>query len=96
MVIEANGKRDGKELALRYDNGVFTFNGKRDSRLEEEIQWELSRCHIFAGTYAIDEKSDLNLINVIRNHFFDRNVEVKVSGAKIEGEEFDWVEGRIY
>lgn len=94
MVIEANGKRNGKEISLKYDNGVFTFNGEPDPWLEEEIKWELSRRHMFGGTYQPEEKSDLNLINVIQNRFFDRNVEAKVSGAQIE--EFDWVEGRIY
>ena len=94
MKITATGQRDGRTVVLVYDDGEFTFNGEYNTIYEHEIEWHRKQRYPVGGTYYPPVKSDLNLINVIENYFFDRNTVVEVAGANIQPMEN--VKGRVY
>lgn len=94
MKITATGQKDGKTVHLVYEDGEFTFNGGYNTLYEQEIEWHRKAGHPVGGTYFPPHESELNLINVIENWFFDRNTLAEVSGVNIEPMEN--IDGRVY
>lgn len=94
MKITATGQKDGKTVKLVYEDGEFTFNGGYNTLYEQEIEYERRAGHPAGGTYFPPIDSELNLINVIENYFFDRNALAEVTGVDIEPMES--IEGRVY
>ena len=92
-MIKAKGVRNGKQLEVVYDNGKFTYNGKRDFRLDKDMEYELSLCHAMGGTYFPKRNEMRNIYNVMQNHFFDYNADVETDE---EIEPLEHEEGRIY
>lgn len=72
-MIKARGRKDGKMIEVVYNENEFTFNGKWSLSYEASIIVELNRFHPIGGTYyAQDPYEPLNIIEVLRNHFFDK------------------------
>lgn len=94
MIAKAVGKKDGKNLKVEYNDGKFLFDGLENILYESEMKFELGRRHPFGGTYFPDKDSDLNIINVIENYFFDFNTHVDFEDADID--EIESEAGRIY
>ena len=82
-MIIAEGTKNGKRLMVEYVDGTYLFNGKVDFLYETEIEYELSRRHTIGGTYYPERNETLNILNVIENWFFDRNVEAEVIDEEI-------------
>lgn len=94
MTLKATGKKDGKVVTLEYNGTEFTFNGERNELYRLELEWHINAGHYVGGTYYPPKNSDLNILNVVENYFFDRNAVAEVTGADIEPMES--VDGRIY
>lgn len=94
MTAKAVGKKDGRKLTVEYVDGKFLFDGLENILYESEMKFELGRQHPFGGTYFPEKDSDLNIINVIGNYFFDFNTQVDFEDAEIE--EMESEAGRIY
>ena len=74
-MIKAVGVKNGKKVEVVYDNEQFTFNGKSDWMLEEDIRYAMSLGHPIGGTfYPEDENDPRNIFNVLANWFFDVTV----------------------
>ena len=82
-MIKAEGTKNGRQLRVEYVDGTYLFNGKVDFLYETEIEYELSKRHTVGGTYYPNRNDVLNVLNVIENWFFDRNVEAEVIGEEI-------------
>lgn len=95
MILRAHGIKNGEKLEVEYNNGNFLFNGGESPLMNEEIQNLLRQRHAVGGTFFPDVKSDLNIINVVENWFFDKPVRaIEVSEENIETMESET--GRIY
>lgn len=81
MEIVANGIKDKKAMKVTYDGEIFLFNGKQDENLASVVDFEMRKQHPVGGTYHLnDYRAPLNIINVLKNHFFDRTTnDVKCS-----------------
>ena len=95
MTIKATGQHSGKKLTVEYADGIFLFDGKRDVFYEDEIRYQLDRRPPFGGTYYPEKDGNLNIYNVIQNHFFDRTPVLDVL-EDADFEEMESVPGRIY
>ena len=72
MLIVAKGTKDKKKMTVEYEDGEFTFDGEPDLTYETEIQVQMSLRHPIAGTFFTENENDpLNILNVLRYHFFD-------------------------
>lgn len=84
--IKAEGKFHGNKLSvicLKEDEELFfLFNSGIDEGLESVFRNILKDRHSIAGTFFPEEESMLNVLNVIRYHFFDD----KPSSVEVEGD----------
>lgn len=94
MTLKATGKKNGRKITVEYDGEDFLFNGKFNPEYNREIRRKMAQCHFRGGTFQPEEKSDLNIVNVIETRFFDRGVIAEVKDADVE--EMENVDGRIY
>lgn len=94
-MITATGKVDGKLVKVVYDDGRFTFNGEIDEFYRDLMQIRLEHRYPIGGTYYTDDPMDvLNIMNVLRYHFFDRSTEIDIQDETIP--EMPYEEGVIY
>jgi len=76
-MIKATGKKDGEEMTVEYVNGHFLFNGKEDVYYDEEIEYEMSMTHAIGGTFFPQKHDLLNVVNVLREYFFDAPADIE-------------------
>lgn len=94
-MIKATGKVDGKLLNVKYEDGTFLFNNQLDEFYSDLIRIRLDQRYPIGGTYYTKDAMDvLNIINVLRYHFFDHNTEVEIKNEVIP--EMPHEEGVIY
>ena len=83
MKITAKGKIVNTEITIiaeQMKTGVkFLFDGKKDEMLEKLLVTELEDRPFF-GNYTPDVYEDLNIYNVLENHFFDELISIKAEG----------------
>ena len=96
-IIKAKGIRNGKPLAVTFlrvsGEDTYIFNHHLDESIESEIKTELKLRHPFGGTYYPEEQSELNILNVLENYFFDERPEIETDG---EFETIPGEDGVIY
>ena len=100
MKITAKGKRGNQEITIvATKNGkgkyVFEISGCETifrSGIEEMIKRELQRRYVFAGTFIPKVYSDINIMNVLQNYFFD---ELQSFSAE-DIEQMPFEEGVVY
>ena len=85
--VVAIGKFGGEEIKLEasIENGdlVILFDGERNEMLEPIIMTELKYAPAMGGTFYPEEKSLLNVVNVLQSGWFFK----KLISIDIEGEE---------
>ena len=92
-MIRAKGKKNGKTLSVEYNDGEFRFNEKEDLSFEAEMIMLMNQRRPIGGTYFAEKADDpLNIIETIRQYFFDRPVDVETD----EDVEMPCEEGVVY
>lgn len=85
-MIKAEGKFHGNDLSIicmKEDEELFfLFNRSVDKGLESVFRKIMKERHPIAGTFCPEEESMLNVLNVIRYHFFDETP----SSVEVEGD----------
>lgn len=85
--VVAIGKFGGEEIKLEasIENGelVILFDGEQNEMLEPIIMTELKYAPAMGGTFYPEEKSLLNVVNVLQSGWFFK----KLISIDIEGEE---------
>lgn len=93
MTIRARGKKNKKDLSVVYVDGEYFFNGDDNEAYLGELKMLLKEGLPVFGTYiSRDPEDNLNIIGILREYFFDKEVEVK-SDPEIHP---DWEEGTVY
>lgn len=100
MWIKATGKKGPLKITIevsKEENGKYDFEiSGCDSifydNLLDDLNYELKKQHIFAGTYVPPVKSDINILNVLSEYYFDEAPEIEAKDI----EPMPNVEGRIY
>lgn len=93
-MIRAKGKKNGKTVAVEYKDEIFTFNGKIDPALEQEMLMLMEEKRPIGGTYYAEYADDpLNIVEVMRSYFFDKPVRVETDEHI---EEMPFEEGVVY
>lgn len=97
MKITANGIKDGNELEVKYENGNFLFNEEQSFTYETEIRHRMSERYAIGGTFYVDEDDDVrNIVNVLREHFFDKTtLDIRTSDP-VEDIPIDAGKGGVY
>ena len=98
--VVAIGKFGGEEIKLEASivDGelMILFDGERNEMLEPIIMTELKYAPAMGGTFYPEEKSLLNVVNVLQSGWFFK----KLISIDIEGEEetipFDEDDGKVY
>lgn len=100
MKIRAKGTKDGKKLSVEIESREsgdfsFLFNGKRDSRLQIDIEVLMLGSVKMGGTY-FPETDEEKLYAIMSGYFFDRAPdELYEEGIKF-GMEAETEEGVVY
>ena len=85
--VVAIGKFGGEEIKLEasIENGelVILFDGEQNEMLEPIIMTELKYAPAMGGTFYPEEKSLLNVVNVLQSGWFFK----KLISIDVEGEE---------
>lgn len=99
MRIKAVGKKGGYTITVvvTKDNGkyLYEFSGCNSilfETLQGMIADELEEQYIIAGTYVPPVESDVNVLNVLTEHFFDEPPQIEAEGI----EEMPYEDGVIY
>ena len=93
-MIIARGKKNGRRIMVTYNKDQFLFDGEDNLEYEAQIVYELLKFHAIGGTYYPEKESDpLNVINVLREYFFDDNNVLITSEEKYE---IPYEEGVVY
>lgn len=95
--IKAKGKKNGVQMTVVFirvsGEDTYIFNHRLNMGLEDDIKAELKLRHPFGGTYYPEEQSELNVLNVLENYFFDERPEIETDG---EFETIPGEDGVIY
>lgn len=91
--IIAEGKRFGHKISVEVKGDKFLFNGKPNEIEMKFLDADLQVMPVFDGTYIpTDAYEDINIYNVLKNHYFDDTPDIQAEGlTPLEHEE-----GRVY
>lgn len=93
-MIIAKGLKNGKKISVKYENETFLFDGRQNKILLIQLEAELKRLPIVFGTYCANNPYEiLNIIGVLREHFFD-DIDVEIETDEEITEK--WESGVVY
>lgn len=95
-MVRAKGRKDDRAVTVYYDKGLFLFNNEENPVYMQDMAHELNQRHFIGGTYQAESDYDiLNILEVLRNHFFDKPVlDITVKDEVVE--ELPYEEGVVY
>lgn len=83
MYILAKGKKFGQRIRIEVKNKQILINGRSNDPMAKILDIELQMRPVFAGTYIPEDAyEDVNIYNVLKNHFFDSTPEIKANSIK--------------
>lgn len=72
-MVKARGIKDGKKMEVAYNGHQFTFNGELNAKYASQVMYHMRCKHPIGGTYhAKNYDDEINIINVLRRWFFDK------------------------
>lgn len=76
-MIKAKGKIAGMNVEVEYDGKNFLFNGEKNKIFQNHLIKLLELGKPILGTYIPkDPYEKINIIEILRNDFFDKRTEV--------------------